>query len=493
MRETSKPVVWTAALLTSAVGAAFLFSAEAGINWPIWVAAASLSVIASRIVGGKPIEPPLAILLTWATLLSLGFAVSDTDSRGFIVLSDAMLLGLAIVSIGSVSWGALSAKLLATVPFLAPFRVWRASAYQVADAPRSASSSRSRSLIKGALFSAPLVIVLFVLLGNADPIIRWGTDRIAGWLPDWSFPPRMLFFLFLLSLTLGANSIASRQAEPDLPRLRGVNKALTIGLTEQRMMLWSAAIVLWLFVVLQVTYLVQPPPAALNSGVTFAEFARRGFGELSIAATIVGAIVLVLEYTRPADTSEHDRGILFKLEVGLLVALELILFSAFRRVVLYEQAFGFTTSRLVAQAYMIVMCLALVALGIELARGGISIAFGRRVAEIALGVLTIFVLWNHEAWVVNKNIDRAVETGKFDFDYARRLSDAVPTLIARRRELGPAHAANIEGAVICAPGIKERRWFEWNRSVSARQQALLTVHPTACEAGTSLYWIRRGD
>lgn len=493
MRENSAPVVWTAALLTSAMGAAFLFSAEAGINWPIWVAAASISVIASRIAGGKRVEAPLAILLTWATLLSLGFAVSDNESRGFVVLSDAMLLGLAIISIGTVSWGSLSAKLLAAVPFLAPFRVWRASAYQVADAPRATSSSRSRSLIRGALFSAPLIIVLFVLLGNADPVIKWGTERISAWLPDWSFPPRMIFFLFLLSLTLGANSIASRQAEPALPNLRGIDKTLTVGLTEQRMMLWSAAIVLWLFVLLQVSYLIHPPPAALNSGVTFAEFARRGFGELSFVATIVGATILALEYTRPSEASEQDKRILMRLEVALLIALELILISAFRRVILYEQAYGFTTARLVAQAYMIVMALALVALGLELARGGLSIAFGRRVAEIALGVFTVFIFWNHEAWVVNKNIDRAVQTEKFDFDYARRLSDAIPTLIARRRELGPAQAANIEGAVLCAPRARDRRWFEWNRSARAQQEALKAVHPTACPTGKSLYWIRRAD
>jgi len=494
MRENSPTVVWTAAILTSAVGAALLFSACAGINWPAWVAAASISVIASRIAGGKRVEAPLAILLIWATLLSLGLAISDSESiRPFVVLSDAMLLGLAIVSIGTVSWGSLSAKLLATVPFLAPFRVWRASAYQAAEAPRSTSSSRSRSFIRGALFSAPLIIVLIVLLGNADPVIRWGTDRIAAWLPDWSFPPRLLFFLFLLSLTLGANSIASRQAEPALPNIRGIDKAAIVGLTEQRMMLWSAAIILWLFVVLQVSYFIHPPPVALNSDITFAEYARRGFGELSFAATIVGAFILVLEYARPSDTSEQDRKILFRLEVALLVALELILFSAFRRVILYEQAYGFTTARLVAQAYMVVMCLALVMLGLELARGGVSIAFGRRVAEIALGVFTVFVFWNHEAWIVNKNIDRAVETGKFDFAYARRLSsDAIPTLIARRRELGPVYS-EVEAAVLCAPRARGRRWFEWNRSEREKDQALKSVHPTACPAGESLSWNRLAD
>src|SRR6266850_177147 len=138
MRNNTTAVIWTAAVLTSVLGAAFLFSAEPGINWPLWIAAASLSVVISRLIIRKRIEAPLIVLLTWATLLSFGFALTDNDFiHVLVVLSDAMLLGLAIISIGSESWSALSAKLLLSVPFLAPFRVLRATAYQAADAPRS--------------------------------------------------------------------------------------------------------------------------------------------------------------------------------------------------------------------------------------------------------------------------------------------------------------------------------------------------------------------
>jgi hypothetical protein len=496
MRDNSSAIAWTAALLTSAVGAGILFEAEAGINWPIWVALASISVILARIATRKRVETPLLVLLAWATLLSLGFAVTDADLRAFIVMSDAMLLGLAVISIGVESWSALSARLLLVVPFLAPARVWGASVREVADSPRSLSSPRARSIVRGAILSAPVIIILFVLLGNADPVIRWGTDRIYAWLPDWTFGPRLLFFILLLSVTLGANIISARQMAVKLPQFPLLSRSYTVGLTEQRMVLWSAAAVIWLFVVLQIVYLFQPPPVALNSGVTFAEFARQGFGELSLAATLVGAIILLLEYTRPVELSERDRMMFVRLELGLLLALELVLFSAFRRVMLYEDAYGFTTARLFAQAYMVVMSLSLIALAIEVARGSISssISFGRRVAEIGLSVFTVLVFWNHEAWIVNKNIDRAAQTGKFDLAYARRLSgDAVPTLIARRRELGPAQAANVEDAVRCAPGATDRRWFEWNRSARARQQALLTVHPTACPDGESLHWIRNAD
>lgn len=246
-------------------------------------------------------------------------------------------------------------------------------------------------------------------------------------------------------------------------------------------MLWSAAVVLWLFVVLQISYFIHPPPVAIDSGVTFAEYARRGFGELSLAATIVGALILILEYTRPADATERDRRVLVRLELALLVALELVLVSAFRRVILYEQAYGFTTARLFPQAYMVAMSLVLIALGLEVARGSISVSFGRRVAEIALGVFTVLVFWNYEAWIVNRNIDRASQTGKFDWYYAGRLSrDAIPTLVSRRAELPPDARVGVEARLACARLPAERRWFEWNHSVRAADRALRSWNRTPC-------------
>lgn len=467
-------IIWTAAILTSALGAAILYSALPGINWPIWIAAASACLIVSRLVAVQRVELPLLILLAWATVLALGFALTDNDFFHFlIVLSDAMLLGLATITLGATSWNELSAKLLVAVPFLAPLRVIGATAYEAADAPHSISSPRARSIIKGTLLSAPLAVVLIALLGSADPVIRWGTDHITAWLPDWSFPARMMFFAFLLVLTLGANSIASRQIAAKFPQFPPLGVASTVGLTEQRMMLWSAAVVLWLFVALQGSYLIHPPPAAIGTGVTFADFARRGFGELSFAATIVAAIILVLEFARPVDATERDRTILRRLELALVVALELVLISAFRRVILYEQAYGYTTARVFAQAYMVVMALALAALALEIARGKISIAFGRRVAEIALGAFTILVFWNYEAWIVNKNIDRAQATGKFDASYSTHLSrDAVPTLVQRRAEIPPPQRDSVERRLACKPIPAERRWFEWNRSVNETRRVL---------------------
>lgn len=477
----SARAIWIAAALVAALGAIILFDALPGLNWGIWVSAAAGGVILARNLSGKPVDLPALILLGWAIVLAFGFAATDNEFiHVLIVASDAMLLGLAVIVTGTRSWGSLSASTLPMVPFLAPARVLTASAREIGTVPARISSPRSRGIVRGLLITLPIVVLLIALLQNADPIIAWAVERIADLLPEWSIPARLLFFLFLLSLTLGANSISARHSEPRVPTIpRLING--TIGVTEQKMVLIGVALVLWIFVLLQASYLFYSPAAAVGSGITFAEHARRGFAELSIAVTIVGGIILGLEATRPREAAVDVRRTLVLLEVALLIALELMLISAFRRVILYEQAYGFTGARLFAQSYMVVMAAALVVLWLELRKGAITVAFARRVAVIGLGVFTVWVYWNHQAWIVNQNIDRSRATGKFDVRYAVGLSrDAVPALIARRTELPAAERSSIESWLACKPGPRERRWFEWNRSVEATRQAFAGLSLPPC-------------
>jgi hypothetical protein len=485
--NTARPTIgiWTGATASALIGAAFLFDAQAGINWPIWVASAAISVIAVRHLSRLPATIPPLILLGWSIVLAVAFALT---TNGFIQLliiaSNLMLLGLAVLVTGTDSWRSLSAKLLPTVPFLAPIRVWMATLREVADVPRSTSSPRMRSVVRGLLITVPIVIVLVTLLRSADPVLGWITERVSSFIPEWSFSGRVLFFLFLLSITLGATAMSARQVTGRLPDLPPLSVHSSLGVTEQKMVLMSVAVILWLFMLLQLSYLVHPPPSAVGSGMTFAEYARRGFAELSIAVTLVGGIILLLEATRPMEIPARDERLILRLEAALLIALELMLVLAFRRVILYEQAYGFTSARLSAQAYMIVVAFSLIAVWLEVGRHGISIAFGRRVSVIALAVFTVFAFWHHDAWIMNRNIDRARTSGKFDTDYARRLSrDATPTLVARRAELPALQRQAVEAWIQCVPHPKRRRWFEWNRSVEAARLALETTGVGSCPTG----------
>jgi hypothetical protein len=480
--------VWIAALVSAFIGAAILFDALPGINWVIWVASAAAALIVARTLSGLTLDRPVLILLAWATLLASGAAFTTNEFKHVLIfLSAGMLLGLAVIVTGTSNWRSLSAGLLPRVPFLAPLRVWTATIREAASVPRAMSSARAQPVLLGLGLTVPLVIILVALLRNADPTFALIWSGIASVLPDW-ISGRAVFFLILASLTLGATAIAARQSEPRLP----VNPVRlgTIGVTEQRIVLFGVLAVLWLFVVLQVSYFFRNPATVVGSGVTFAEYARRGFAELSIAVTLVVAVILVLQTTRPKERATGGKLSLVNLELAALIALEIVLFSAFRRVVLYEEAYGFTTDRLFAQAYMIGVALALVALGVEVWRGSISIAFGRRAAVIGLAIVTMLVFWNYDAWIINRNIDRAVHSGKFDLSYARKLSpDAAPTLIARRREIGSILGDSVELSLKCKKAAENRSWFEWNTAAEDAANALNSV-TAQCPVGTRLSWAR---
>ena len=213
------------------------------------------------------------------------------------------------------------------------------------------------------------------------------------------------------------------------------------------------------FLGLQVAYLFGNPAAVAGSGITFAEWARRGFAEITVVATLCTLVLLGLE--RHAERGRREM-LVRAAELVLVAELELLLVSAFRRIGLYEGAYGFTTARLYAQVYMVVMALGIALLAADLMG---SLDAGRLLRRVGvLGALAVIVLsfWNHEAWIARANLARHATTGKLDATYlVWSLSpNAVPAL---------AHGDR-PSAVL--DGLRERygrhsrvtscRWFEWN-------------------------------
>src|SRR3954471_15881813 len=180
-RLPSAPAIWAGAILSSLLGAAILFDSNPGINWPLWVASASIAVVLARRLSGLDVGKPSLILLAWATLLSVAVAVTANEFiRLLVILSDAMLLGLAVIVLGTDRWRSLSARLLPTVPFVAPFRVLQATLREGATVPARVSSPRARTITRGLLITVPIVIALIALLRNADPVISWLVDRFTA-------------------------------------------------------------------------------------------------------------------------------------------------------------------------------------------------------------------------------------------------------------------------------------------------------------------------
>jgi Domain of unknown function (DUF4173) len=129
-------------------------------------------------------------------------------------------------------------------------------------------------------------------------------------------------------------------------------------------------------------------------------------------------------------------------ELVLLGELALLLVSAFRRLLLYEDAYGFTTARVYGQVYMVWLAVVLSLVALERRRGLDGHRVVRRAGVAGALMLTGLIYWNHEAWIVQRNVARFAAPRQFDARYAVwSLSlNAVPDLIAALDTL-PADAA----------------------------------------------------
>lgn len=457
----SRPTLtfWVPALLLATLGSWILYLAEPGVNWFIWTLSASLGMIAIRRVAGRAIARHTLVLLAWACLLTAGQAISANPAHtGIIFILFLLLLGLAIITLDEPDASRIAIPTVIRTPFVALWRVGRQALQELIAAPASASATRAHPAVRGAVMALPVVIVLVVLLSYSDPLLDSGREAIGRIFGTWSLSGRFVFFLFLAAVTGGTYALGAGRrvqlapAEPDpAPPFRLAGQ-------EYRILLSAVNAVLWIFVALQLASLARNPAGVAGTGVTYAEYARRGFAELSIAAAVVLVVLLFVqvfgEQTKPRTN---------RLELMAVVAIELVLLSAFWRVVRYEQAYGFTTERLVAQAFMIVLAVTFVLLARELARGELSSAFTRHVMMACLGAVTTFVLWNYEGWLVERNFARARETGRLDLAYLARLSpNATPGLISRLPSLTPEQRLVATSRLGCQRVASDRPWYEWN-------------------------------
>jgi hypothetical protein len=241
------------------------------------------------------------------------------------------------------------------------------------------------------------------------------------------------------------------------------------------MLLGSVAALFWLFLLLQLGCLFGNLPRLASSEVSFAEYARRGFAELSIVASASALLIVVSErHGRDDGQARLLRG----LTVAVIAAVLLLLASAFRRVWLYEAAYGFTTARLFAQVYMVGVAAGLLLLAREVVAGFDAGRLFRRSAAVAVVLFIGLLYWNHEGWIARRNIERFATTGQLDIDYLMRdlSADAVPAMAAGMARLPEPVRSQLGVAIRDRHAARERRqqrsWYEWNLA-SSRARRLL--------------------
>jgi Domain of unknown function (DUF4173) len=364
---------------------------------------------------------PLTILLNVGLILVL-FAMAVRFLRhGQLLDSGWIDLGLAAIWVPIESW-------LRPWPVLG--RLWGRTVHE--QGRRKALFS----ILRGLALALPLLVVFGGLLGAADLVfgdyieaaLRWlDLERLA------EYAGRTFVIVVAGVFFLGALIVALRpQARL---RLMGKEAPLVspfLGFTESAVILVALNLLFAAFVVVQFTYLFGGEANIDAAGYTYSEYARRGFGELvAVAALCLGLIYALASVTQRPTAG---RRLAFSWLSALLVILVgVILVSAYQRLGLYENAYGFSRLRTYTHVALIWLAVTFSAFLVLLWTGRLR-AFAPLMLGVTIGFCLTLDFVNVDAFIVARNTQRYAETEDIDVAYLLQLSnDAVPGLAGLAR------------------------------------------------------------
>jgi hypothetical protein len=277
-----------------------------------------------------------------------------------------------------------------------------------------------------------------------------------------------------------------------------------LGFTESVIVLGSVVVLFAIFVSIQFRYFFGGQANIKIDGYTYAEYARRGFGELVAVAVISLLLFMGLSAISRREESSQ-RKVFSGLGAGLFALVAVILVSAFQRLLLYEAVYGFTRLRTYSHVFMVWLGLLLLAV--------VVLEFLQRQRAFALAILTAtlgFVLTlnilNVDGLIVRQNINRAVRGEEFDPHYLNTLSnDAVPALwdAYESAPLDGEEQNELSAILTCRAVILEEQktdspWqsFHWAdiralRLLDAHQKSLTGVQIYQKESGS--WWVSVND
>jgi hypothetical protein len=214
---------------------------------------------------------------------------------------------------------------------------------------------------KGVLLSAVLVAIFIALFSSSDAIFRSQFE----WLGDGLFDLGALFedinlarligiaFLSMLSLFGVAFAITRRKGEADESEfsLRRV-----LSQRDGVVVLASLVVLFSFFSLVQLRYLFGG--TNLPDGLTYAEYARRGYGELLVATLLASSVVHAVIASIKDSRSKR----ITYLSTALMALNVFVVISAWQRLSLYESAYGWTMTRFVARLGLIVLALGCMAM-----------------------------------------------------------------------------------------------------------------------------------
>jgi hypothetical protein len=483
--------------LALGLGAEILFDGPAfGINVLVAVAALLASGWLVRRRGTVP--DPLDAWLPVAALAAAG-AVALTGDHFLALLDTMVALGFTGASIAAMSGVPVTRRSAEVVAMIAATSLVEVSvgagrvvrvASPEGTVPRRLPP-RAVPIARGLLLGLPIAAIFAVLFSSADPIFRGAIEDLFGFSIDvGDLPGRVIFttacaWLAAGLLSIAANGVpavsAASLGAAAAPQVASRRKPL--GQPEAVTVLVLVDLVAGAFVVFQVAYLFGGLDTLAAAGMTYSDYARRGFFELVAAACLAGGLVVVLEI------ATSGRSVAYVLAALALAVLTLVvLASAWLRLDLYQQAYGWTELRFYVAA-------AIVTLGVGILFGSVLLVRDRMRwlghGLVAIGFVALLVLnaLAPAAFIAERNVARLLDESLvppdgwlgLDTSYLGFIGDdAIPVLVRALPRLPEPYRAQT-AAILEARKVEltaDPAWTSpaaWNLSRLRASEALATL------------------
>ncbi len=338
-------------------------------------------------------------------------------------------------------------------------------------------------VVRGILIAIPIIAIFSALLSSADVVFAQRINDVIELFSLEKLPEYIIrgVYIVILAYVLAGVLLHSAQKSRD-EKLYGLEKPLVpqfLGFTEAAIILGSVVALFTFFVLIQFQYFFGGQANITVEGYTYAEYARRGFGELVAVAFFSLLLFQGLSTVVRRETSTQRR-VFAVLGIALVSLVFVMLLSAYYRLGLYEEAYGFSRLRTYTHVFIIWLALLLLAVvALDLLQRQRTFALAAVVALI--GFSASLILLNVDAFIAEHNIQRAVDGEELDVAYLASLSaDAVPSMAdwysdpsvadTIRNEVGAALAC-----IKAEPDPRDTNWRSFNLSVWRADQALATI------------------
>ena len=248
---------------------------------------------------------------------------------------------------------------------------------------------RQNAIVKGVIILLPILLLFIALFASADLLFRSFTDEVFSTLnvifePEyWLGHVVYVGFWSVLFSTIFAAAFWQRFTHSALEEIK------PRFILESQVIVGGIAVLFAAFLLVRGCALFGGEAAfAQMTGVTYAEYARQGFFQLVISAILVIGIVLTLRLMH----SERTHKLLTALHAILIGETLLVLFSAFTRLNLYVEAYGYTPDRLFGYFVMDTLGILLVLLFVSVVRQSSQSSLMRQ-GLIVLGISGLLFAW----------------------------------------------------------------------------------------------------